>query len=436
MENNETIKKQKICYLVCLERCFNNGVIEMAVFNMLSELAKKSKQHFKISLAVAVPFFHINRKGIAFNFLKNSQQMSQIKKTLSASYVDVFFIPSMMYQYGIHLNPMKLIIYCLFTLPILFFFFLFKGFDIIHCRSYLSTFSAIICKVFINKFKVIFDLRGLFPEEGILQNHWKYNSISFLLWKKIEQWLLKKSDNLISLSETFSEYLKRISSNKNVTLVYYGTDTATFYKAREQRDIMRNELNLNNKIVFVFNGTLSYLQDTNLLANVFSCIQKEISNAYLLIFTNLATNKIEPTFTNYRIDTQFYRIMNLPFSKMPQSLAACDFGIVPSRDITDDKCYLKDVFNTTVGTKIVEYLSCGLPIIVNDNIGGILPIMAKNKIGTTFNSGTLDSLPKNIAEINCNSQEYANVCCKVAQEYFCFNHMVDAYMSIYNKMLL
>ena len=54
--------------------------------------------------------------------------------------------------------------------------------------------------------RLVFDPRGLVPEEGALSGHLKPGGAAFRRWKRTEAWLLKSSDRVVAVSDALSAH--------------------------------------------------------------------------------------------------------------------------------------------------------------------------------------------------------------------------------------
>src|SRR5690606_12564127 len=80
--------------------------------------------------------------------------------------------------------------------------------DIIHARSYHATFAAIETKrKYGFNYKVIFDARGLWPEEVAWKKGYARDGRNYSFLKDLERKLLEESDVCISVSETMEAEL-------------------------------------------------------------------------------------------------------------------------------------------------------------------------------------------------------------------------------------
>ena len=81
--------------------------------------------------------------------------------------------------------------------------------DIIHCRSYIPTFIGGMLKVITQK-NLIFDMRGLWPEEIALSLRKGRSSLVFNFLNYLERININQSDSIVALTNNSKLYLEKI----------------------------------------------------------------------------------------------------------------------------------------------------------------------------------------------------------------------------------
>lgn len=303
--------------------------------------------------------------------------------------------------------------------------------DIIHCRSYIATILALFMKIFFPDLKVVFDPRGFWPEEGVVLHRWDHSSITFRIWKRVERYLFHRSDKVIALSESFSDHISEMVKEANCIVIYASADVQEFKQARPFRDLKRQELDLEGKTVFVYNGSLHAWHDPSLLAQVYRTLSQSLSHTKLLIITGYDRDKLEAVFRSAGLQAEDFLIVAAEPSEVPGYLVTGDFGLVPLREISETTP-MAVVADTMIGTKVAEYLACGLPIIVNENVGGMKSLMARYKIGISFDTKNLAGIVKGLQNIKDN---YIQEDCElVVERYFSLDQAAESYYQVYSGL--
>jgi glycosyltransferase involved in cell wall biosynthesis len=292
----------------------------------------------------------------------------------------------------------------------------------------------LLLRVFRPKTKVICDPRGFYPEEAIVHGRWRISSASFKLWKVLERKLFNSSDAVIGLSPNFVERIETLAPRARGKLVYASVDVDTFRRIDAVREEQRQKLGLENKMVFVYCGGLGFWHDPSMLARVFHVLRNRFDNAVLLVITQFNREALEEIFTAEALDGKDYVIYRAKSTEVPAYLAAADFGIVPLRHVEGDGA-ITVVADTMVGLKVAEFLSAGLPFVVNHHIVGIRKLMESNHIGAFFDPKNLAALPAEISGIQEQYNTFVSGCREVAEREFSIRGAATQYRDIYRQTI-
>jgi glycosyltransferase involved in cell wall biosynthesis len=306
--------------------------------------------------------------------------------------------------------------------------------DILHCRSYMATVIALAIKLVFPKLKVVFDPRGFWPEEGVVGGVWSESSLTFRLWKRIEKYVIKRSDVTIALSKSFAEHIHSIEPRAICQVVYTSVDVAKFKLARGLRTQKRKQLGFGNSKVFVYNGSLGSWHDPELLARMYRSFRQSVGDTSLLVLTGYDKQKLNLVFQRNGLDASEFLIAVAKHDEVASYLAAADYGLVPLRDLAK-KRPMTVIADTMIGTKVSEYLASGLPIVVNRNVGGLRPLMAEYKIGVEWNSDQPQEVVGGFKDVVENDSSYRKDCDYVAGRYFSLDEVARAYFEIYEQVV-
>jgi glycosyltransferase involved in cell wall biosynthesis len=138
-------------------------------------------------------------------------------------------------------------------------------------------------------------------------------------------------------------------------------DLSLFKFNREQRERLRAELSLGDRLTLVYSGSLDGWYLTEEMADFFSKIVRKRNDAHLLWLTMGSRDRVRQLMSARGISEDHYSIRAVSPKEMPSYLAAGDIGM----------SFIKRCFSKLASspTKNGEYLACGLPIIVNAGIG-------------------------------------------------------------------
>lgn len=427
-------------YLVSLEYLVGNGIISSQVIDLLCNIKKHNSNNVNMVLVAIQPVIIIGRNGITIN-RSVFEKDNDIRVLLNSHDIKLVLIPFILPQlkrWGVYFNIWLLSLFTIYSMPILYVLTIIHKTNLIHCRGYLSGILAAISSLFRKNVKFIFDPRGFLPEEGVEQKLWKYKSVTYNIWKYIEYNLLKKSDKVIALSREFANHLKDIYSNVNVSVVYAGVNVDKYNTYSGIKNDLKYNLDLNDKKVFIYVGSLGAWNSPEILAITFKEILKIWNNSYLIVLTSHDKLFIENIFSGNNVNKEYYLIRKCLPSDVPNYLSISDYGIIPGRMHTNDNFALSITNKTMIGLKVSEYLATGLPVIVNKDITALANIVSSNMLGYFFKyDGNMNciifdgkfSLPDD------SYKEISYRCKKFAIDNLSLNNISKLYFNMYTDLV-
>ncbi|PAE30534.1 glycosyltransferase WbuB [Paenibacillus sp. 7884-2] len=222
-----------------------------------------------------------------------------------------------------------------------------KKYDIVYTTSP-AIFIAIVGLIAKIKYKsrLILEIRDLWPESlkgvGVFDK-----PIILKVFKEIENLLYKKADSIVVNSEGFIDYIKKQSDQFEGKITYIPNGARM------------HELSMNNESVgpfkVIYAGNIGLAQDDEILMQ----LAKELNK-----------KNIEFTIIGYGIRRQGLQdyihkenLQNVTFLK-PLSRKEC-LQIIAEHHVGVVTLAEKDVFKTVLPGKIIDYMSCGIPIVAS-----------------------------------------------------------------------
>jgi glycosyltransferase involved in cell wall biosynthesis len=432
----------KIVYFTFLESVFNNGIFDSQVKTYLMMLKKKFGSQLDILLIANMPFMNITRHGLVFNFLKNNKiKKDFLIQEFTANHIEFKLIPiyfPFLQRWGFFLNILLLPIIITVSFPLIFLAIMKFKPDIIHCRSYTPTLIALLIKYFFyKKIKIIFDMRGLYPEEGIVHKRWGENSFSYKIWKRLELILLRKSDRVVVLSQTFKDYIAFLiqSQKSKIEIIPASVDTNVFTSYKSRQSILSERLGLNAKKVFIYHGGLGSWHSPDLLAKVYKHIKEKIPDTHLLVLTSYNHDELCKIFQGCGLLKTDFSITWVNHNDIPDYLSSASYAIIPAVPLElKPNTPIKVIYDTMMGLKVSECLSMGLPIIANQNIGGLKHILSEHELGITFSVEALNEVPLKLREMEARYEEISKNCISFARNVLNIETNTDYYFNIYRQL--
>lgn len=426
----------RILYLTFFESIIHNGIYETQVKQVLCRLANKYGSRITISHFALLPAMRIGRRGISIFLLDERRELAILKEEYRQHRVKLkcIFLPLVtLRRWGAQLSLPLLAFLTVISFPLLALRIGRERPDILHCRSYMATVIALSIKLVFPDLRVVFDPRGFWPEEGVVEGKWSETSLAFRLWKRIEKYVINRSHTTIALSESFAEHIHNIDSQAICQIICTSVDVEKFKLARGQREQRRKQLGFDDSKVFVYNGSLGSWHDPELLARIYGSLRQAAGHTKLLVLTTYNKQKLEAVFHRNGLHANEFLIMEAEPNEVASYLAAADYGLVPLRDI-DRKGPMTVVASTMIGTKVAEYLASGLPVVVNRKVGGIRSLMAEYKIGVFFDSDQPQEIGGRFKDVVESYRLYQTCCEQVADRYFSLDQVARAYRETYNQV--
>ena len=383
------MKRKKIAYIL-VEETLEPELLRRQVVELLGDIKTQNPNYY-----IKV-FLLKNFVSILFN-IKNIRTSRVLLKKQGIKFCIIptlspwpFPIPLLQIKGGIKLihnwDESTIKTFTILSLPFLFIRLYFGKYKILHSRSYPATFLAINIRKLSKSFNVIFDPRSDWPEENVTSG--MFNEKQFRFWKKTEIEMLKISNYTACISKSYLRHFENSTLNISNFIVPNNVKTNIFYFNESERKKIRLKYRIkDNEIVFVYLGSLGYTGWHNvMLYKTFYNICRESMGQFKFLFLTPenCVEVIESEFKNY--DNVI--IQSPSFENVPNLLSAADVGMM-----------FFDKKKIAVGTKIGEYLSIGLPFIVNSNcVGASDYIDINDKLGLLVNIGAGDL--DRIAELN------------------------------------
>ncbi len=406
----------KIGYVIYNDRP-QSGIIKTQVISLLKEI----KRQFPESEITLIMYW---QPWVA---LKYKNAIKEMQDELSKSKIN-------MKSYAWAIIPCRYFLYKFYLFPILFCwtYILFKltlsgQFDVLHCRSYFESLMGAVLKKQ-KRWRLIFDMRSLFPEENITKGEFTLNDTSFKMWKDLEEYIIKSADATIGVSQPMVDDVLDINPHANAILIPCCVNTDTFSFNKHIREKYREKNSWDSKLVVVYEGSLSFSSWNNIrnYINYFSLVLEVRPNAHFLIITPSKDIDFPTIMKEYGIKNSQYTIKEAMGYELAGWLSASDIGLQVMSRVPDS--------HTRLGIKFVEYLSCGLPVIVNSNVGGAARIINDRKVGAVIDFEEKEKSIKKIDFLLSNLSNSRAQCIDTANEIFSTKVCAKRYIQIYSAI--
>lgn len=297
------------------------------------------------------------------------------------------------------------------------------GAEVIHCRSYIASVMGLWIKRATGA-KLIFDMRGFWPDERVDGGIWSARGLTYKIFKKVERRLFLGADHVVSLTragvreyESF-DYMQGQPAKSTVI------PTCTNLEMFQVRDVPREGLTLG----YVGSVGSWYLFDT--VARVVARVFERHPEARFLVITKGSNDLVRTALKKAGADLDRVEIRGADFSEVADQIARMDAGVFFYRPTRSKRA--------TSPTRLGEFLACGKPCLGNEGVGDIAENLAETGTGITLpalqtEDVVLDNLDAVLDQLFAMAADpgMAARCRAVAEERFSLTAGVAAYSGIY-----
>jgi glycosyltransferase involved in cell wall biosynthesis len=254
--------------------------------------------------------------------------------------------------------------------------------DILHGRVHLPTLMGAMARKFSrHKPKLLFDIRGFFPEEYTEAGVWPDGGWLYRGSKRVERWLMKEANGFVVLTEKARNILFPESKEtgfdqhrRPVEVIPCCVDLGRFGEITSDRRLTaRKSLGINGRRVITYVGSLggSYLIEE--MMKVFAAARELHEDLFVLILTQRDKEAAKKLLADLGFSEKDYFVDSVTPQEIPNYVAAADEAI----------SFIKAGYSklSCSPTKIPEYLAAGVPVISNRGVGDVDELLESNRVG-------------------------------------------------------
>ena len=248
--------------------------------------------------------------------------------------------------------------------------------DAYHSRSY---WPAMALHALGNR-NVVFDPRSLWVSENLSTGDLAPDSASHRYWLGAEASCVRAAAVVTVVSAGMGEYYREQYGVANVRLIPISFAPQVFRFSPEARKRNRQALGWGSETVYVYSGSLGQSGVNVAALQRLFALAMAVPDAKLLFLTSEPESAIQTAMGASGADASRYRVVRPRQDEMGDWLSAGDVGLHALSRQHD--------WRTRLGTKVVEYWACGLPTIVNENVGAAADYIRANDAGRVVSDAT------------------------------------------------
>lgn len=257
--------------------------------------------------------------------------------------------------------------------------------------------------------KLILDMHEIMPEFymskfGVPENHWL---IRLLI--RLERWSYRFADYVIASNDLLAErFVARGLSPERLIVVMNSADEKVFEAA--QNTPSRNPTGNTTPIVLMYHGTLTHIYGLDIALEALAQVQvlrPDLALEFHILGTGPALDNLRTLAQRLGLDEKIKFIGSVPLDQVPQYLAQCDAGLLPTR---------RDVFlELSFSNKLVEYIVMGKPVIAA-NLQGYQRYFGAHSL-VFFEAGDVTALAQALIRFADNRGMWEDLVVQARQDY-------------------
>jgi glycosyltransferase involved in cell wall biosynthesis len=300
------------------------------------------------------------------------------------------------------------------------------GVEIVHCRSYIASLMGLAVKRATGA-KLIFDMRGFWPDERVDGGIWSKSSLVYRVFKRLERSLFLNADHIVSLTKAGIREYEAFDYMKGEA------PKSTVIPTCTNLDIFRPKDTPQEGFTLGYVGSVGswYLFDE--VAKVVARAFEFRSDARFLVITQGSHDLVRDALTKVGIAPDRFEVRGAVFSEVAEQIARMDAGIFFYRPTWSKLA--------TSPTRLGEFLACGKPCLSNEGVGDIAENLSETGTGITLpakDCGNVDLADLDTALstlfLMASDPEMSSRCRSVAEERFSLAMGVAGYSAIYQQL--
>lgn len=219
--------------------------------------------------------------------------------------------------------------------------------ELIHAHNY-EGLAVSSCVRKLTKHPLLYDAHTLLESEFPFYDELGLpERIKKAIARRIDRWLPKKADHIITATEDIREKLIRYAgvTPEDITVVTNGVEYEHFEVMLEDSKELQKE-----RKTLVFTGNLASYQGIDLLLRAFRQVLNKRHDVRLLIISDSSFDYCEPLANSLRI-REYIDVISSEFKDIPKHLSGADIALNP-RTICDG-----------IPQKLLNYMAAGRPIV-------------------------------------------------------------------------
>lgn len=241
--------------------------------------------------------------------------------------------------------------------------------DIVHGRSSFATAIAEAASKTTRGARLLYDCRGMLGEEYVDAGYWTRDRIEYRLVKGYEMHAFRRANGVVVLTRALEAWLRdrgALGARTETEVIPCCADLEHFDFRHGDRQSVRAELGLDG-LVLVYAGSLgsassgSFYREADMARFARTLRERASERVRFLVLTPSASDELLSLLDREGFPRADVVVRKVEPARMPAYLAAGDIAL----------SFIVSAFSKmgSSPTKVAEYLGCGLPTVLNGDIG-------------------------------------------------------------------
>jgi len=245
---------------------------------------------------------------------------------------------------------------------------------VLHARSYVPALLGLLAAKPLGA-RLLFDMRGLWPDERVDGGLWTRGHPLFHLWKGIERVLLRASDGVVTLSQAGMDLLLEevlLPPGTPRAVIPSGADLARFRPLPDAEAPEPLRPFLGKRIYTFLGATGTWYLLREMLDFAAEAVRAD-SEARVLFLTEDAEGAVREGLAARGVPVDRFLVARAPHPEVPRWIGPSRAGVFFIRSCRSKRA--------SCPTKLGEFLACGVPVVINDGVGDTGEVVRRARAG-------------------------------------------------------
>ena len=300
---------------------------------------------------------------------------------------------------------------------------------IVHARGYVAALVALFVRRG-GASRFLFDMRGFWVDEKVEAGHWRAHGLLYRLGKWWERRFFEGADAIVSLTKAGVQALPtlgyEIPDSVPTVVIPTCVDLQRFKPINKDPELV-GPLGLQGKLVIGCVGTMSNWYMRNEMLSYLAYLSKSIESLRVLIVTREDHKTLRRDAVASGVPDAMV-LTRASFSEMPRYMSLFDAGLFFIRPTLSKRA--------SAATKLAEFLSCGVPVILNDGVGDSGAIVRHHNVGVVLTATNQEAFAASLPPVRAlfSGLEMSKRCRRVASELFDVEKGTEKYRKLYESL--